>query len=246
MSERRDDSAPLYRAMRAVTFSAAGTLLHSPRAPEHYRRVLERHGYPEVSDAGLEEALERVDQELACRANVAHPDRFTSHEGGTRGFWHRYLERLCEHLELEPPPTRFASAELYQRFSRSSSWTVYEDVVPALEKLRESGLLLAVVSNWDERLPALLDSVGLAEYFSVILTSAECGVEKPSARIWKTCLRRIGARPQETLHVGDDKVTDFEGAQAAGLEAWWLDRPSGAHLGEMPEIHLPSGPRRLS
>ena len=54
---------------------------------------------------------------------------------------------MGEYLELDPGP--FAAAELYDRFAQADSWHVYDDVRETLTDLRQRGLRLAVVSNWD-------------------------------------------------------------------------------------------------
>ena len=148
--------------LRAVTFDATGTLLHSPRRGEIYAETLERHGVA-VTPAEAERLIRLVWQELACRADPAY-DRFAAHPEGPRGWWARFLERLCEHLGA-PPPSRFAAAELYHRFAQPEAWEVYPEVPAVLENLRARELKLAVIANWDDRLPPLLAALDLADYF---------------------------------------------------------------------------------
>jgi len=45
---------------------------------------------------------------------------------------------------------------LFLRSAQADAWSVFDDVVPALQALRAHGLRLAVVSNFDGRLPGLL------------------------------------------------------------------------------------------
>jgi hypothetical protein len=104
--------------IRAVTFDVTHTLIHCPRLGEIYAEVLGRHGI-EVSAAEAERLVRLVWQELACLADPSR-DRFTSHPEGPAGWWKRFLERLCEHLEA-PPPSRFAAAELFSRFARADA-----------------------------------------------------------------------------------------------------------------------------
>jgi REG-2-like HAD superfamily hydrolase len=208
----------------AVTFDVTNTLIHSPRLGELYAEVLGRHGVT-VTPAEAARLVREVWQELACRAEPGH-DRFTSHPGGPRGWWKRFLERMCEHLEA-PPPSPFAAAELFHRFATPEAWEVFPEVPGVLAALRDRGLRLGVVSNWDPRLPDLLESLGLAQSFDAIVYSSEVGVEKPDPRIFRSALDRLGVPPEAALHVGDGKVEDAEGAAAAGLHALLLDRRRG-------------------
>ncbi|HEX5720103.1 MAG TPA: HAD-IA family hydrolase [Thermoanaerobaculia bacterium] len=212
--------------IRAVTFDVTHTLIHCPRLGEIYAEVLGRHGVRVAPDeAGR--LVRLVWQELACVADPAR-DRFTSHPEGPAGWWKRFLERLCEHLDA-PPPSRFAAAELFARFARADSWEVYPDVRDTLTTLRAQGLKLGVVSNWDHRLPELLESLGLARLFDALVYSSEVGVEKPDPRIFESALRRLGIEGAgAALHVGDGRLEDVEGAQAVGMRALHLARGRGA------------------
>lgn len=215
-------TTPLVSAPRAVTFDATGTLLHVPRLVEIYGEVLSRHGFT-AEDHDLAGLLPRVWQELACSAEPAR-DRFASHPGGPRGWWRRYLERLCEHLGA-PPPSPFAAAELYARFSHGDAYEVHPEVPAVLAELRRMGLDLVVVSNWDDRLPGVLEELGLSEFFSAVVHSSAVGVEKPHPAIFEHALAGLDRRPEEVLHVGDRVREDVEGALALGMEALLVSRP---------------------
>jgi putative hydrolase of the HAD superfamily len=205
----------------AVTFDVTNTLIHSPRLGDLYAEVLGRHGVA-VTPAEAARLVREVWQELACRAEPGR-DRFTAHPAGPRGWWKRFLERMCEHLEA-PPPSPFAAAELFHRFATPEAWEVFPEVPDVLAALRGNGLRLGVVSNWDPRLPDLLEGLRLSPWLDAVVYSSEVGVEKPDPRIFRSALDRLGVAPEAALHVGDGKVEDAEGAAAAGLHALLLDR----------------------
>ena len=87
-----------------------------------------------------------------------------------------------------------------------------------------------MVSNWDERLPPLLDDLGLGRRFDAVVYSAAVGVEKPDPRIFLHALERLGVEPEDAVHVGDSAREDVEGALAAGMEALHLVRPGAPSL----------------
>lgn len=207
--------------LEALTFDVTGTLIHSPRLGALYAEVLNRHGVAVESDEAAR-LVRQVWQELACLADPAR-DRFMSHPDGPKGWWRRFLDRLCEHLGA-PPPSPFAAAELFHRFATPEAWEVYPEVPAVLAELHAAGLRLGVVSNWDPRLPELLERLDLARWFDAIVTSSEAGVEKPDARIFRRAVERLGVSPAGALHVGDSRLQDVEGAVAAGLRALHLDR----------------------
>lgn len=211
--------------IRALTFDVTGTLIHCPRLGELYSEILGRHGV-EVDPREARRLVREVWQELACLADPGR-DRFTSHPAGPRGWWKRFLERFCEHLEV-PPPSPFAAAELFHRFATAEAWEVYPEVPGVLAGLQDSGLRLGVISNWDPRLPDLLDRLDLARFFDAVVYSSAVGVEKPDRRIFLHAVARLRVVPGAALHIGDGRLEDVEGALGAGLRALHIDRARGA------------------
>ncbi len=210
--------------IQAVTFDVTHTLLHVPRLGEIYAEVLGRHGV-EVDPEEASRLFSVVWQEMACSADPAR-DRFSGHPEGERGWWRRLLERMCEHLGA-PPPSRFAAAELFHRFGTAEAYEIYPEVLKALARLLLSGVRLGVISNWDHRLPDLVEDLGLGLFFEVIVYSAKVGVEKPHERIFHQAATELGVEPAAVLHVGDGRLEDVEGAVAAGMRALHLTRNSG-------------------
>jgi putative hydrolase of the HAD superfamily len=87
---------------------------------------------------------------------------------------------------------------------------------------------LAVISNFDGRLRMILEHLGISQLFSHVFLSSELGADKPDPEIFRRALRLSDARPDETLHVGDDPVRDWEAARSAGLGVFELRRPENS------------------
>ena len=217
----------------AVTLDATGTLFAPRDLAADYERVLARHGIA-VDRAELARQLPEVWREFASAVDPAR-DRFASHPHGARGFWRDVVERTCARAGAARP-SRFAVAELFERFAEAGAWRVYDEVPAALAALSGRGLRLAVVSNWDERLPRLLAALGLAPSFEAVVVSATVGVEKPHPRIFATAAERLAVAPQRILHVGDRRLEDVEGARGAGMRALLLDRAGAGDLADLTEL----------
>jgi putative hydrolase of the HAD superfamily len=95
----------------------------------------------------------------------------------------------------------------------------YDDVRPALERLRTRARLFAL-SNGN----ADLHRCGIADLFDGHITAMNAGAAKPDARIFAHLLRVAGVEPAEVLHIGDDPLADVVGARRAGMQAVWLNR----------------------
>jgi putative hydrolase of the HAD superfamily len=205
--------------IRAVLFDAGATLLHpEPPVEEVYARVFAAEGSVLTAES-LAEALSRAWEEV--RSESAG-DRY----GGVHGepaFWRGFLNRVRSFLD-GGTVTQEAFHRLATHFRDPASWAIYEDVLPTLDALGHRGLSLAVVSNWDSHLPALLQKLGLATRFQVLAVSAIEQTGKPEPEIFLRTCARLSVSPGEALHVGDSLREDYEGAQAAGLRALLLDR----------------------
>ena len=96
-------------------------------------------------------------------------------------------------------------------------------VPPALSELRRRGHRLVVVSNANGTLRQAFRRLGLDVLVDILVDSAEEGFEKPDRRIFELALKRAGAQPETTLHVGDFYHIDVVGARAAGLTSILVD-----------------------
>ncbi|CAM9102455.1 unnamed protein product [Laminaria digitata] len=117
--------------------------------------------------------------------------------------------------------------ELYHNvFTSLPTWELVpgaKDVIRDLRAwCRQDGgpLALGVVSNFDERLHPLLKNLGVYESFDFVLTSRECGSEKPDSHMFREALKRAGASEgSKGVHIGDRFSKDVLGARRAGWDA---------------------------
>ncbi|HEY6051640.1 MAG TPA: HAD-IA family hydrolase, partial [Thermoanaerobaculia bacterium] len=154
------------------------------------------------------------------------PDRY----GGVRGeaaFWQAFLNRVRGRLD-GGAVSADCFARLARHFRSPSAWAVYPDVFETLAALEARGLALAIVSNWDSHLPALLEALDLAPRFRAVAVSAIEEPGKPDAEIFRRVCARLDLPAAACLHVGDSRREDYEGARSAGLSALLLDR-QGRH-----------------
>ncbi len=115
-------------------------------------------------------------------------------------------------------------ARLFEYFATSDPWELYPETLPVLAALQQEGIRLGVISNFDSRLPRVLQALQLEGYFSSLTLSTQVGYAKPDPRIFQAALAAQGIPPEAAWHIGDSRREDYQGAKAAGLGALWLDR----------------------
>ena len=227
-----------------VLLDVGGTLIGPRRSfGEVYAEVFSEFGVRCDADR-FNTAIYATWDEMS-RAIPSGVDRYTHYEGGENGYWRRFIQRAVELAVGELIGDRLALAglkKLQERFGSVDAWRVFDDALPALEGLRQRGARLAVVSNWDSRLPDVLKALSLDGWFETVVVSYFEGVEKPNSAIFQRALERIGADAAEAIHVGDSLELDGAGATAAGVDWVWVDRNNPANdkaitdLSRLPEI----------
>jgi putative hydrolase of the HAD superfamily len=102
----------------------------------------------------------------------------------------------------------------------SNSMTVEPEVLGVLERLRDEGYRMGLVSNVSlvpELMHADLDRMGLAPLLDAAVFSSEVGVRKPDPRIFREALDRMAMDPARAAFVGDRLYDDIGGARAVGM-----------------------------
>ncbi|RMH93412.1 HAD family hydrolase [Lysobacter pythonis] len=95
----------------------------------------------------------------------------------------------------------------------------YADARAALARIA-ARLPVCALSNGN----ADLDTIGIGHLFAQRVSAREFGAGKPAPAIFLHACERLGRRPEEVLHVGDDIEADIVGAHRAGLATCWLHR----------------------
>jgi 2-haloalkanoic acid dehalogenase type II len=119
-----------------------------------------------------------------------------------------------------------------------SNWTLEEDAIPTLQKLRKMGYNLGIISNAgdDRDVQQLARSFGITEYFDFILTSAACSYRKPHPRIFELALSNWYCPPNEAVMVGDNLDADIRGAQEVGIYGIWINRRASPEMEKEEQV----------
>jgi HAD superfamily hydrolase (TIGR01509 family) len=112
--------------------------------------------------------------------------------------------------------------ETYERMLDPVSWRPYPDTRAALERLRDKGVPVAVVSNipWDIR--TVFRANGVEDLVDEYVLSYVEGVMKPDPKIFLTACQRLGIEPADALMIGDNEEADG-GAERVGIPTAFVD-----------------------
>ena len=134
----------------------------------------------------------------------------------------RIISRALSALGRPDAAVSKAAARRHTEY-RETTYRLEHGALAALARLRRGVEKLALVTNgaaFPQR--SKIERFGLARFFDHVQIEGEFGAGKPDRRVFEHVLARLGARPEESLMVGDDYRLDVEGALAAGLRAAWI------------------------
>jgi putative hydrolase of the HAD superfamily len=190
-----------------IFFDVGGTLLHfRPSFAARFGAACHSLGIGEPV-AGWNEAV------ASARRGMGGPPDAVDLDAN-RAWWHRFYASVlsgCERASGDPASALWA-------MHRAGDWLTPEPKArETLELLRSRGHRLAIISNWDDTLEAILRRRALLDLFDLVVASTDVGAAKPDAAIFHLALERAGVAAEAAIHVGDDLEADVAGARTAGI-----------------------------
>jgi putative hydrolase of the HAD superfamily len=200
-----------------VLFDATGTLLlFRESVGETYRRFALDFGV-DLPGTRIAEAFLRTFAHADPMVFPGEPsERCRSLE---RRWWWRQVHSTFRAADSTARFTDFEAYfdRLWNHYASGAAWRLAPGARHALDALRSRGVRTGIVSNFDHRLPNILQDLGILHYFDCVTLPAEAGAAKPDRRIFDVALARLGELSGPAVYVGDRAVEDVAGARGAGL-----------------------------
>lgn len=203
--------------IKAIFFDLDGTLRHSvPRAGDVFSDY--------VATLGLE--IHREDRVRGTRwehlywaSSADLRDDLMAHSGETENFWIEYSRRRLVALGASPEwaTVHAPKVSLHMGAEYRPESVVPDEVRETLVYLRESGYLMAVLSNRDKPFVDVLESHHILEFFDFSIAGGEVDSYKPDTGLFVEALKRARVTAQEAIYVGDNYFADVVGSRSAGL-----------------------------
>ncbi len=100
----------------------------------------------------------------------------------------------------------------------SAKPTLVKGVKEVLETFRSQYKFHILSNGFDEVQFIKIKAARLDPYFDKIITSSRAGYRKPEPEIFAFALNEIGARKEECIMIGDNPLSDIEGAYNYGMD----------------------------
>jgi len=180
-------------------------------------------------------------------ANCEFYDRVLRHMGSSLDRSNEETARILHtYANREVLATFFPDQADFLEAVRFAGTINYLDLVPLMKM--EAGFMetleqlhkrfhLAVCTNRSTSMESVLQSYGLTDYFSCVMTAAKVHKPKPDPEPLRKVLDHYGISAAETLFVGDSEV-DCKAASAAAVPfiAYKANLPAHARINHHSEI----------
>lgn len=114
-----------------------------------------------------------------------------------------------------------------------------------MEKLREN-VHLGIIANQGKGLRERLESHSIADYFELIVSSAEVGMKKPSPDIFIHVLQRANVAAKSCVYIGDRCDNDIIPLKKLGFMTVRIMQGLGQYQPEHPIFHSDHTVQNLS
>lgn len=198
---------------RAVLFDAVGTLIYpDPPVSAAYAIVGRRFG-SRIDEAEVQRRfkLAFARQEALDAAEYGQRTSESRERQRWQAIVHEIFDDADDHNAL--------FQQLWDYFAQASHWRVFDDVPDLWSKIEARQLLIGIASNFDGRLRALCQDLPPLDRCRTLFVSSEVGVRKPALDFFRAIEGRLQLPPDQIMLVGDDRVSDFDAARAAGWQA---------------------------
>ncbi|XP_068155496.1 rhythmically expressed gene 2 protein [Drosophila tropicalis] len=200
---------------RLVTFDVTDTLLHLKDPIEQYKQTANECGVQIIDTGKLELCFRRQFKNMS----KDHPN-FGQGPGkmGWQCWWKDLVVQTFRCVDGSIPQEQLdtIAEHLLAIFRTRACWEHVNGAKELVERVRNAGKCVGVISNFDPSLRQVLDEMNFMNQFDFVLTSYEAGVMKPNPSIFRIPLQRLNIAPHEALHIGNKSDMDYMGARNSG------------------------------
>jgi len=216
-----------------LCFDATGTLIEmTASVGETYAEIALAHGV-KLPAWRLDDAFRRVLRSapaMSCTGST-----FCQRQARAFEWW---SERIRQTFQAADSTIRFDdfaafARALFESYREPSRWRPRPFVTETLERLIHRGHRMAIVSNFDYRLPFILEGLDLKRFFPFTLIPADSGMRKPDPQLFALAAQHFECAAQSLVYIGDDAQEVLAAIRSAGPKV--IDIGALTSFDELPE-----------
>ncbi len=207
-------------SLQAVFFDMGGTIETFSHNPEMRLQVTsELNSLLLSSGIDLHFDTNRLYQVVAAGLKAYHQESVASEaELPAAEVWKRYI--LPAYPHFFPALDLYGEELMYWLDTNYYHRELRSEVPSVLADLKNMGMKIGLISNICSlnQVPDNLKEYGIADIFSVVVTSSQFGRRKPDPSIFRHAAFLAGVPTSKCAYVGDRIVRDIVGARRAGFQ----------------------------
>lgn len=129
------------------------------------------------------------------------------------------LVTLIQSVGMSHDKAQAGAAEVMTVFHQWRSAAYIPDITHQVLAELAAKVPLVAITNGN----ADAEQLGIAQYFTLVLRAGPDGRAKPLGDLYQIAAQYLCLAPADILHVGDDLITDVQGALVAGFQACWIN-----------------------
>jgi len=202
---------------RVICFDATGTLIElNESVGEVYHRIALEHGV-DLPAWRLDDAFRRILRRTPARG--VDGDAIATRRKREVDWW---FERVRETFQATDSTARFEdfptfASALFDAYRTADLWCLRPGASRMLARLRDQGWTLVVVSNFDHRLPKILEGLDISRFFKFISIPSESGAAKPDRTAFDVVSEALETPLESFLYLGDDAKEVLAAISKLGL-----------------------------
>lgn len=202
---------------KLVTFDVTDTLMTFRNPPAvQYLETAKSFNITTITQDKITTAFKKNFKKFAHQyPNFGHNSSINCYE-----WWRQLVIQTLNDASTSPLDQHLVNAvacTLIEQYETPQCWTKFPKADELIQKVKEAGKHVGIISNFDDRLPHLLQNMNF-EGIDFVMTSYETGAMKPDKAIFDKALHKCGKNvlPSEALHLGNEIELDYKGALDAG------------------------------
>lgn len=202
---------------KLVTFDVTDTLMKFSKPPAiQYIETAKKFGITTLERNKAEIAFKKNFKNLAkLYPNYGYNSEIDCHE-----WWRQLVVNVlndASNIKLDQNVVDKVAVTLIKQYETAECWVKFDKADELIEAIRNEGICVGVISNFDIRLKQLLENMKFPS-FDFILPSYQAGALKPEKVIFDKAINecKLNLRTEEALHIGNQRELDYKGAINAG------------------------------
>ncbi|CAG4984715.1 unnamed protein product [Parnassius apollo] len=203
------------KGVNLITFDATNTLLRFRIHPWQYYSIVAR-------DYGFKGSENDLKPRLLENYKAVWNEYPNFGKGliSWEDWWSHVVKRTFKGQLPKSADVNRLCDKLINDFKTTKCWRLADGADKILNMLRNQGISLGVISNFDPRLVEILQNMQIYNKFHFVLTSFDIGYPKPNRKMFdRASIACENVHPRACLHIGDDIEKDYKAARSAGWHA---------------------------